>query len=315
MTHFQFPYISRCKVRKPSEPKAIRIFKKLKRNALFCLLGILLTYSMQSFGQNRVPGVEDTVKLDIQAAEQRFISQDLALIAAKYDVDIAKSNILQAKLWYNPNLSYGQTLYNYNTHKFFDLSNNDNGTSNGEWNVQLQQLISYAGRYTNLVKLNKIDAERAEFVFDEVIRTLKLEMYKDFSTLYGDQQKAIIFHNQITALDTLISSSRKQLSLGVSSKNDLVRLQAEIQDDRNQLLAIESELQDNESDLKILLHYPINNYLKVQSGPTNSGFQMPPLGDVLNTANQNRGDLKLSHKSWIMKFRILNCKSLWRCLI
>jgi len=238
----------------------------------------------------------DTVKLDIKAAEDRFVHQNMAILAAKYDVEIAKTNILQAQLWYNPNLTYGQTLYNYSTHKLFDVSNNDNGTGNGELYLQLQQLISYAGRHTNLVKLNKIDADRAQYVFEEVVRSLKLELYNDFGTLYADQRKAALFASQIKALNNLIQSTEEQLKLGVSSKNDLVRLKAERQDDQSQLLQVQSELLDAETDVKTLLHYPIGTFVVTESDLPKMSQELPPLVNLLNTA-QNRGDLKLANKT------------------
>jgi len=274
-------------------PKVVKIYKKLKFTFRLCFWAVCLFLSFKSNAQTNL-APSDTVMITIQDAEQRFISQDLAIIAARYDVDIAKTNVLQSKLWYNPNVSYSQTFYNNDTKKFFDT---DPNSTNGEWSVQIQQMISYAGRHVNQVKLDKIDVERAQFTFEEVVRSLKLQMYNDFSSVNGDQQKASLFKRQIISLDTLIASTKKQLSLGVSSKNDLVRLQAEELSDRNQLLTTESDLQDNETDLKILLHYPLKSYLKTKNSDAIEGIALPALADVLNSANQNRGDLKYSHKT------------------
>ena len=256
-------------------------------------MAVCLFLSFKTYAQTSL-AASDTVVITIQDAEQRFITQDLAIIAARYDIDIAKTNVMQSKLWYNPNVTYSQTFYNNETKKFFDTNPH---TTNGEWNVQIQQMISYAGRHVNQVKLDKIDVERAQYTFEEVVRALKLQMYKDFSSVNGDQQKATLYKRQIVSLDTLIASTKKQLSLGVSSKNDLVRLQAEELNDKNQLLATESDLQDNETDLKILLHYPLKSYLKTQNNNVSDITSLPALADVLNTANQSRGDLKYTHKT------------------
>jgi len=295
-----------CKIQKQPGTKVVTIFKKLKPNLLPYIWGIALLLNVKSYAQTGNKSV-DTVTVDINTVEQRFVSQDLAIIAARYDVDIAKTNVLQSKLWYNPNVTYSQTLYNNGTDKFFDTSNPGNSTDyNGEWSVQIQQMISYAGRHVNQVKLNKIDLERAQFTFEEVVRTLKLQMYHDFSAMNGDEQKASLYKKQIAALDTLIASANKALSLGVSSKNDLLRLQAEEMNDHNQLLNTESELQDNETDLKILLHYPVNIYLKTKKDTGSEEVTIPTLADVLNAANQNRGDLKLSHKT--IDYQVQNLK-------
>jgi len=291
-------------MQKQSKANIVKIYKKLKFIHISIWILVLL-FAIKSNAQTSLEA-SDTVTITLQDAEQRFISQDLAIIAAKYDVDIAKTNVLQSKLWYNPNVTYAQTFYNNDTKKFFDTSNPENGSGNGEWSVQLQQMISYAGRHVNQVRLDKLDVERAQFTFEEVVRALKLQMYNDFSTVNGDQQKASLFKRQIVSLDTLIASTKKQLTLGVSSKNDLVRLQAEELNDKNQLLNTESELQDNETDLKILLHYSLKSYIKTHNSNVSDGTPLPALADVLNTANQNRGDLKYSHKT--IDYQVQNLK-------
>src|SRR6185437_583907 len=128
-----------CKIQKQPGTKVVTIFKKLKPNLLPYIWGIALLLNVKSYAQTGNKSV-DTVTVDINTVEQRFVSQDLAIIAARYDVDIAKTNVLQSKLWYNPNVTYSQTLYNNGTDKFFDTSNPGNSTDyNGEWSVQIQQ--------------------------------------------------------------------------------------------------------------------------------------------------------------------------------
>ena len=77
---------------------------------------------------------QDTVRLSVEEAEQRFVSQNLELLAAKYEVDIAKAQVLQAGLWYNPNINYMQGLYDPISKKYFDASRS------GEYYVQINQL-------------------------------------------------------------------------------------------------------------------------------------------------------------------------------
>jgi cobalt-zinc-cadmium efflux system outer membrane protein len=297
----------------PANEKKLAKKKKLtdilmNANILICSFLLVAFRQFNASGQNSQYRV-DTIRIDVKSAEQRFVQQNLSILAAKYDVDIAKSSIMQARLWYNPNITYSQTLYNYGTHKFLDATNapDANGNpGNGDVSIQIQQLITYAGRHTNLVKLNKIDAERAQYIFEEVVRALKLELYNGFSTLSGDQKKLTLYNNQIAALDNLIKSLQEQVKLGVSSKNDLIRLQAERQDDRNQLLIVQSELQDAETDLKILLHYPVGTYLMAENELPKTNVELPAMAMALNIASQNRGDLKLAHKS--VDYEVQNLK-------
>src|SRR5580692_6818203 len=104
-------------------------------------------FAIQSVNaQTFMPVREDTVYLDIPSAEQRFVSKNLSLLIKQYDVKIAQDAYLQAKLWYNPNLTYGQTLYNEDSKKFFD----NNYPSEGEVDhtYQIQQLLTIGGRHS-----------------------------------------------------------------------------------------------------------------------------------------------------------------------
>ena len=81
---------------------------------------------------------QDTVYLSIPDAEQRFVSKNLNLLMSQYDVKIAEATYLQAKLWYNPNLYYGTTLYNQDSKKFFDNEYPASGQVDNT--IQVQQL-------------------------------------------------------------------------------------------------------------------------------------------------------------------------------
>jgi cobalt-zinc-cadmium efflux system outer membrane protein len=233
----------------------------------------------------------DTVRLSLPDAEQRFIDQSLAIIVAKYDVDVAKAGILQAMLWYNPTLYYSQDLYNVNSRKYLDAS----PSHGGNYDVQVQQLFSIAGKHTNAVKLAKLDAQRAEFTFKEVMRSLKLELYTNFITLYADEQKMRLYDSQVVNLQKLVNGAEQQFKLGAIAGNEVIRLKAEMQDLKNTSITLQSELLDAQSTLKTLLNYPLPVYI-FATGNLPSKPKLPPLADILSVANQNRSDLQLTAK-------------------
>src|ERR1035438_9915103 len=139
------------------------------------------TISAQSFNQ-------DTIFINIPDAEQRFVNKNLTLLINQFNIDIAKANYLQAKLWYNPNLSYWQELYNPNNKEF--LSYKD------EHGVQLQQLFTIAGKHRATWKLSEVGVKQAQYQVADVLRNLKYELYSDISDLYYNQQLMKMYHDE-----------------------------------------------------------------------------------------------------------------------
>ncbi|HEV3413378.1 MAG TPA: hypothetical protein VG101_12930, partial [Puia sp.] len=50
----------------------------------------------------------DTLKIDLFHAEKIFLDSNFQLLAQRYNIDVQRALILQAKLWPNPNLSIAQ---------------------------------------------------------------------------------------------------------------------------------------------------------------------------------------------------------------
>ena len=73
-------------------------------------LGIFLLciLSFQTFSQ-------DTLKITLPEAEHLFLQNNASLLAQKYNIEAAKAQIIQAKLWDNPTFSGEQQLYNQQT--------------------------------------------------------------------------------------------------------------------------------------------------------------------------------------------------------
>ena len=257
------------------------------------LLMVACVFSTKMFAQGTTSDVKyytDTVRMTLAQVEQRFVDQSLAIIVAKYDVDVAKAGVMQAKLWYNPNIYYSHTLYNTSTGKYFDAS-----YPTGNYDVQLSQLFSIAGKHTNAVKLAKIDAKRAEYTFNEVVRSLKLELYTNFSTLYVSEQKMRILDSQVVNLNKLIRVADQAYKLGALAGNDVTRLKAEMNDLQNSSLAIENSLYDAQAVLKTLLNYDMPVFILASGYEYKKDLALPSLADVMNSAMQNRSDVMLAN--------------------
>lgn len=87
--------------------------------------------------------------LDSERCRTAFLKQNLSLIAARYDMDIAQAQVLQARLFENPVISLEQNVYNRLNGKYFDMG------KDGESGVEIEQVISIAGQRSNRIRLEK----------------------------------------------------------------------------------------------------------------------------------------------------------------
>ena len=231
----------------------------------------------------------DTLHLDMNAVEQRFANKSLNIIAAKYNVDIAKANVLQAKLWYNPNISIVPGFYNPTTKSYF------NSGANGNLDVQLQQEFSIAGKYTRTVRLAKLNADEAELAFEDVVRSLKLQLHSDYGTILFLQQQIDVYNRQQMELTHLIESSEQMLKLGAASGDDVLRLKAELNDLENQEISTFSAMNDAQADIKILLRYPASTYLVFDTIAFTKNT-LPPFTQIVDSTLITRPDILLANK-------------------
>ena len=234
---------------------------------------------------------QDTVTLTIPDAEQRFVGKNLTLLMDKYNVNIAEANYLQAKLWYNPNLSYGTTLYNQESKKFFDNRYPQYGEVDNS--LQIQQLITIAGKHSANAKLAKVGIKQAEYQLADVLRSLKYQMYTDISDLYSNQQQIAMYQSEELKIKHLIESTKELYKVGNAAGNDVIRLQAQYQDIIAQEVTSEQAIVNDEKDLKTLLVYPEKTYLVIKEVIASPG-SIPAYQAILDSAVKNRPDLMLA---------------------
>lgn len=232
-------------------------------------------------------GQTDTVLLDVTVAEQRLVSQSLMLISARYNIDIAKSEVTQAKAWYNPNIVYTQSLYDPTSGTWLD-----NNPSSGQVDVQIHQLFSIAGKHINAVRLAEIDVQRNQLAFDDLARALKFELYSDLADLYEAQQTDLVFTEELGALDQVIAAAQQELKLGAAAGNDVIRLKAEKQSTISDKLANLNFIEEMEAQLRVLLGYHGNPWLKIDEVPMPAG-NIPVL-DSLIQSSMKRPDVQLA---------------------
>jgi outer membrane protein, heavy metal efflux system len=231
---------------------------------------------------------QDTLRLTIRQADSLFLQNNLRILAEKYQIDIAKSIEIQDKLWNNPTLSVEIAAYNP-SRGAFDIGRN------GQKAIEIQQLITRAGKRNKQVALDIESTRKTEFQFYDLIRTLKFDLRQIFFESYYLEQTKTLYDNQITTLTTTVNAFQKEYERKNISLKEVVRLKAllyQLTNDRADLLF---ELQNNQRDLRTLL----NTERPVRSVVDSSDLRRYQIAgfspaDLRNKAIQSRADLKVA---------------------
>jgi outer membrane protein, heavy metal efflux system len=64
-----------------------------------------------------------TVNLSFQRAKMMLLKANITLLSSYYDVAAADAELMQAKLWNNPNFVWNQDLYSIEQNRYLNLAN------------------------------------------------------------------------------------------------------------------------------------------------------------------------------------------------
>ena len=236
---------------------------------------------------------QDTLKLTLEQAQERFVQKNFLLIAQKFNVNIAEAGVEQAKLWYNPNLFVETNLYNGYTHKFLPYGKQDDlvNPTGGVFNIQLQQVLSLTASRSKLVKLAQSNVAFQQSAFQDVMRNARFTLAQTFGNLVNGQAKLKMLNAERDRLETLLEAFRAQLRLGVIAPYEVTRLELEQKNFERDLANLNIQIAQDESVMRVLLTESGTVYIVPQTGETPSPAT-PGLSQLLDLAYTNRPDLQ-----------------------
>ncbi len=239
---------------------------------------LLLSLSLQA---------QDTLRLTIRQADSIFLQHNLQLLAEKYQIDIAKSQEIQDKLWNNPTLTAEVSAYNP-SRGFMDVGRQ------GQKAFTIQQLITRAGKRNKRVALDVESTRKSEYQFYDLIRTLKFELREIFFESYFLSQTIALYDTQIATLNTTVTAFDKEYDRKNISLKEVVRLKALLFQLTNDRADILFELAENQRDLKTLLNAE-NPVKSVVDSSDISRYRLKNynLVSLKDRALQSRPDLKV----------------------
>lgn len=258
----------------------------------YLLLIFLFIISLKLTAQDRL------LSINPEQIESIFLENNLELLAAKYNIDIADAAILQARLWENPNLSISSVnLWSTRSQRegedevipplFGSFGKNT------EFSIELSQLIQTANKRGKLIRREKVSKEIALQEFEEILRGLRAELRKSVHEVLYLQSYITVLNNQQASILRLIEAYKKQVQLGNLSKNELLRLQSSYLELQNEMNETGSELNLQEKTLKILLNIkPETKILITDNEKVDINPDEMILSQLIDTATDARPDLK-----------------------
>ena len=267
------------------------MYKKLL--LLQALLAATLFCNAQISANFKAP-VADTLSLSIDSTEALFLRNNFLLLAQKYSIDIAKAQVIQARLYPNPNFNFSTTVYNPITKKIFPLSNE------GEVISSVSQMIILAGKRNKLVHIAEANVQLNEFQFFDLIRTLKYTLRTDFFNIYYLQHSAKVYDSEIKALIQIVAAFETQKGKGYISQKEVIRIKALLYSFKSEYNDLNNKISDVQSELRLLIQVKPSVY--IMPAITNAAItQLDPLkfslATLLDTAYTHRTDLLIAKQN------------------
>ncbi|GAB2637951.1 TolC family protein [Emticicia sediminis] len=225
--------------------------------------------------------------LSLQQCEDRFVKNNLLLLAEQYNLDIAKASVIQAKIWDLPVASGEINAINPQNKRVLDIG------AKGQKAIAVQQLLYLGKKKQNEVEFAKSTIGIAELQFEQLLKNLRFELHQSFYSIYFNQLKITNINKQIASVDTLVKSYAVQAQRGNWPLRDVVRLQSLSFELKNDFMIAQKEINDEQESLKILTSSQENIIPIVEEQALNSYFtknNLPVTEALLNMALEKNPD-------------------------
>jgi cobalt-zinc-cadmium efflux system outer membrane protein len=252
------------------------------------IIALLCTIGFAARSSNELP--PDTVMLNLKEIENKFLQNNLNLLASKYNIDASRALIIQARLWDNPTIYLEQNIYNKYTGKAFDVG------KTGQNIVQIQQLVLLAGKRNKRIKLAQISAKTSEYEFLDLMRTLKFELRTTFFDTYFLLSTIQMYEEEINSLKKTLEIFDFLINKSAISMKEVIRIKALLFALESERLEIFKQVNENQSALNILLNNSQNQFIKpnIDKASIDSiDIRVFHLGAIQDSALANRVDLKI----------------------
>lgn len=244
--------------------------------------------------------VQDTLYFSHEECEAIFLENNLSILAENINISKAEAEVVQAKVWPNPNLTLDEVnLWKPKTQLGGEEvvpPLTDNFGRNQQFAITIEQTILTAGKRKKLQALREVGVEKQEQYFEELLRNLKLGFRTQLNELSYYQLVQEIYLQQFESVQQLTKSYQNQMDGGYLKKGDYIRLKATELEIHNHINHIENQLNEVGHNLKLLMNIPIGTQLVLRSEVINIDRNLDlNRNELILTAQNNRPDFKMGH--------------------
>ena len=239
---------------------------------------------------------QDTVRITLPEAEKKFVEKNLQLLAEKYNIDIAKAEVIQARLYNNPTLTLAGNAYDPSRNKVFNVSN-----KNGQYDIAIQQVIRLAGKRNKEIKLAETNISLSESKFFDLLRTLRYALRSNFYDAFYLQNSINGYQTQIASLEKLNTAYEQLQAKGVVTLKDAVRIKSLLYSLKAEQASLQNQLNDLEASLQLLLQNNKTWFVVVgdETPVSSAALAQINLPALIDTAYKNRADLLAAQRNII----------------
>ncbi len=257
----------------------------------FCAITLLLCINICK-AQDTLFLKQDTLHINLQQAEDSFLSKNLSLIAQKYSIDSARAAVITAGLYENPEISYSNAFYNTVTHNFFEP----------EFSVQVSQLILLAGKRNKAIELAKSGIAIQQYQFYDVIRTLQYVLRNDFYNIYFLEQSARLYDLEINYLKKIVPAYEEQEQKGYVALKDVLRIKSQLYTLQAEYNGLQTNIDNVQSEFRLLVRIDPSVFIIPDANTSSlnqSIISQTSYEALMDSAVANRPDLKVLNASII----------------
>ena len=217
------------------------------------LAGLLLLLGSAARAQSATTATAvDTVRLALPDAEQRFVQNNLELLAQRYNVSAQQALAIQARLIDNPTLFVDQNALQQTIHRQDAVGTNaDLGKT--QVAVQVQQLFALAGRRRAAGRAQEQAAVVEAFNLEDLVRNLRYQLRTTFYDIYYRQQTLRVYDTEIPQLRRTVGLYQGQYEKGNIALKEVIRLKAFLFTLETERVGLITDQANAQADLHILL--------------------------------------------------------------
>lgn len=226
--------------------------------------------------------------LTLADADDLLIKNNLSLLAARYEVDMAEANKIQARLFDNPDISFQVPAYSKDK-GWFDL--------NGDYELTLQQAIKIAGKKKSGVILAESQKQLANWQYELLVKQLIYAVHNSYFTIYYLQQSINKTSVEIEKIKTIIDALQVQYKKGNVTLNEIIRMTATYNSLSSDVLELQNTISSEQNNLRTLLL--IKPEYELTPTPTTTelnkySLQLINLNDAIDKSMAQHPEIKIA---------------------